>query len=527
MPRPTIVQFVEDASLLDLPLSPAQRTLDKAIYGLPLDEQEHAIFRDCTGGRQYTGQPFSEVSVIAGARAGKDSRIAAPIVVYEAVFGGHEHRVARGERAVIPLVAQDQRAAKIAFGYIRDYFTQSPMLAPLVEDVLASEIVLKNGITIMCFPCTLKSLRGWSIPVAVMDEVAFFRLEGAADSDAEIQASIRRGMIAFPTTRLIKISTPYMKSGVLHDDFKRGFGQNDPDLLVWRASTALMNPSITAERLERERRLDPVRFAREYLGEFAEDVDTAFPSAWVDAAVQIGRHELPAQSGYRYIAACDASGGGADAFALAIVHAEGNGAERRVVHDVMRSWVKPRDGATDLEGAVQEIAAIVKRYGAANCIGDRYARGWVREAFRRHGITYTDATVRDQSGEHVYLDRSSAYLETEPFFATGAISILDHAQLIRELKNLERRPQAGGKDRVDHPRGQHDDHANALALAAAKARQGFVRPAAFSPDTIKRIGERAPLAGVGGVGAVGSGQVARAAAGIVGGQAAWVVKRYQ
>ena len=32
---------------------------------------------------------------------------------------------------------------------------------------------------------------------------------------------------------------------------------------------------------------------------------------------------------------------------------------------------------------------------------------------------------------------------------------------------LERRPQAGGKDRVDHPRGQHDDHANALALAAA------------------------------------------------------------
>ena len=28
---------------------------------------------------------------------------------------------------------------------------------------------------------------------------------------------------------------------------------------------------------------------------------------------------------------------------------------------------------------------------------------------------------------------------------------------------------AGGKDQVDHPRGQHDDHANVLALAAVTA----------------------------------------------------------
>src|SRR5258708_16928281 len=184
---PTIIEFVTDPQLLGLSTSPAQRTLLKAIYGLPLDDAEHAIFRACTGRESYSGQPFSEVTVIAGARAGKDSRIAAPIVVYEAVFGGHEHRVARGERAVIPLVAQDARAARIAYGYIRDYLTRSPMLAPLVDgDPLAAEIVLTNGITIMCFPCTLKSLRGWSIPAGVLDELAFFRLEGAADSDVEI-----------------------------------------------------------------------------------------------------------------------------------------------------------------------------------------------------------------------------------------------------------------------------------------------------------------------------------------------------
>ena len=96
----------------------------------------------------------------------------------------------------------------------------------------------------MVFPCTLRSLRGWSIPVAVLDELAFFRLEGAADSDVEIQASIRRGMINFPSTKLIKISTPYAKSGVLFDDFRRAYGHENPDLLVWRAPSLLMNPSL-------------------------------------------------------------------------------------------------------------------------------------------------------------------------------------------------------------------------------------------------------------------------------------------
>src|SRR6267143_7114316 len=118
---PTIIETVSDPQLLGQSISstsPAQRTLLKTIYGLPLDEHEQAIFRDCTGRATYTAQPFSEVTVIAGARAGKDSRIAAPIVVYEAVFGGHEQRVAKGEIATIVLVAQDAKAAGIAFNYI-------------------------------------------------------------------------------------------------------------------------------------------------------------------------------------------------------------------------------------------------------------------------------------------------------------------------------------------------------------------------------------------------------------------------
>jgi hypothetical protein len=370
-----IVEFVRDRQLLNLDISPTQEACLRSIYGLPLSAEHLELFRLCTGRGTYPAHAFSEATVIAGARSGKDSRIAAPVVVFEAVFGGHERHLARGERGVIPLVAQDQRATKIAFSYIRDYVTRSPLLASMVEEVLATEIVLTNGISIVCFPSTLKSLRGWSIPVGVMDELAFFRLEGQADSDAEIQASMRRGMIAFPSTRLVKISTPYMKSGILYDDFKRGFGQPDPDLLVWRAPSLLMNPTLRAERVERERRLDPLRFAREYEAEFAEDLEAFLPSAWVDQAVIPGRHELPPREGVRYVAAVDPSGGGADAFTLSIVHAERQGAERRVIQDVMRGWSRRGGESLDLEGVVREIAALVKRYGLRAVVGNRYGPG--------------------------------------------------------------------------------------------------------------------------------------------------------
>jgi len=111
---------------------------------------------------------------------------------------------------------------------------------------------------------------------------------------------------------------------------------------------------------------------------------------------------------------------------------------------------------------VAAIAETVKAYRCAEVVGDRYAAGWVRERFADAGLRYREAD----------LDKSAAYLELEPLLAQGRLRLLDAPPLVRELRRLERRPQVGGKVRVDHPRGAHDDYANALALAvAAGARQ--------------------------------------------------------
>jgi len=397
------------------------------------------------------------VTVIAGARAGKDSRIAAPIVLYEALFGGHTAHLAKGERAVIPLVAQDQRATRVAFGYVRDYLLGSPLLRDMVAEVLTLEIALTNRLNIWCFPSTLRSLRGWSIPVGVMDELGYFRLEGQADSDADIQASIRRGMLAFPAPRLVKISTPYLKGGVLYEDFQKGWGQDHPDLLVWRASSRLMNPSLQEARLERERRLDPSRYSREYEALFVDDLSAFLPGSLIERAIEPNRVELPprVRSVSRYFAAVDPSGGGADAFTLAIVHLE----QQRIVQDVMRGWVGSKSKPLELGAVTREIAELCRRYGIPHVVGDRYGAEWVRQAFREAGLRYYESPW----------PKSDAYRELEPLLIAEQLELLDHVELLRELRCLERRLRPGDRVTIDHPSGAHDDYANALALATTMA----------------------------------------------------------
>jgi hypothetical protein len=294
---PTIIEFVRDPQLLNLSISLAQEACLRALYGLELKGVFLDLYRQCTGRQSPPVSAPSEGTIICGARAGKDSRVLAPIVCYEAVFGGHEQHLHRGERCMVPLVAQDARATAISRGYVFEYLRSSPLLRSLIETERAVEIDLVNRTTIATFPCTKSSLRGWSNPAAGLNEVAFWRLEGSTDSDSEVQASIRRGMLSFPRTKLIKISTPYMRGGILFDDFQRGYAQDDPDLLVWRASSALMNPSITTDRLDRERRLDPIRFQREYEAEFIDDLSACFEYGPLLACVAEGVRERPPMEG--------------------------------------------------------------------------------------------------------------------------------------------------------------------------------------------------------------------------------------
>lgn len=71
-----------------------------------------------------------------------------------------------------------------------------------------------------------------------------------------------------------------------------------------------------------------------------------------------------------------------------------------------------------------DIAEVLEGYGLREAHGGRYAAGRVRPTCARSGIDYIPAT----------LDKSAAYLEAQPLFAQGRLDLLDHPQLVRELK---------------------------------------------------------------------------------------------
>lgn len=242
-------------------------------------------------------------------------------------------------------------------------------------------------------------------------------------------------------------------------------------MLVWRAPTTLMNPSISEKRLAREQRVDPQRFAREYLAEFGDDIEAFLPGVWIEQATVEDRHELPARPGVRYLATVDPSGGAVkgDSFTLSIVHVEDG---QRFVQDVMKAWTSSRSATVDLGAVVREIGG---RYQLAMVKGDHYAGQWPEQEFRKVGISYRASE----------LDKSKAYRELEPVLAQGRIELLDHPTLLRELRLLERRYKPGGKTpTVDHPKGGHDDCATALALGVAELAASLHPAVGFTAESL-------------------------------------------
>ena len=439
----TIIDFATDPGLLNLSLSDAQRTVLKAFYGEPLGDAEAAMFEELAG-RPYEQEPHSELTCIAGARSGKDSRIALAIALYEA-FGRDHSYLAPGEKGYVLIVAQDQRGGQIALGYIRAAIEGSDLLRSQVLETRKLEIELKNNLVIAVYPCSYRAPRGITVLCGIADEVAFWRDENSSNSDVEIIRTMRRGMANVPDAKLVRISTPYAKAGVLWDDFRRR--HELPEVLVVQAPTWVMNPSISERFLERERDKDPEAYQREYGAQFSDSISSFLSREAIDACVVEGRRELPPVERITYSAFVDPSGGSKDSMTLAISHRDAG----RVVLDLVRERKPPFSP----EAVVQEFADVLKSYRSSTVAGDRYAGEWPRERFRVHGINYKIAEK----------NRSELYLELLPVVNSQTVELLDNQRLVSQLVGLERRTSRAGKDSVDHGPGAHDDLANAAAGA--------------------------------------------------------------
>ena len=435
----------------------------KAVDGEPLTADELAIFRRHTGRATAPLEPVRELVDIEGRRSGKTQGKGAR-TFWQAIRFDYHALLARGETAILPLIASDKEQAAIALGYVKA-FAELPELRPYVARIRRTSIELRTGCTIRVTTCSYKAVRGPAIPAAVGDEVAFWHSDdGSASPDAEVLTALRPGLASVPGSLLMMGSTPYARAGALWKAHERYWGKDDPRVLVWNCDTLTANPTFDAGEVAQAFEDDPAAAAAEYGDHetghvaFRTDVTSFLDPEVVRGAIQAGQHELPPAEGVAYVGFADPSGGASDSFTLAIAHNE-NGCG---VLDCVREVRPPYSP----DAVCKEFAGTLKSYGLAAVTGDHYAGIWPVERLATHGITYSQSAA----------PKSDLYREFLPLANSGRVRLLDVPRLAPQFIALDRRVARGGKDSIDHPPGGHDDVCNAacgaLVLATAATATG-------------------------------------------------------
>lgn len=415
----------------------------KSVHGLALDEAELAAFQYHTGRSIYNPPPggYPEAVAIVGVQSGKST--VAGIFLADGALEGAPGTMAVG-------VAQDIRGSmRTLLKNARAPFETLPLFQAEVSRDTADILELRRGTSLGAYPCRPAAVRGVRACVMVMDEVAFFVATDGRPTDVEM-FRVARGRVAMTGGKIIAISSPYAQSGLLWELHRKHFANDDSATLVWQASAPEMNPLLSADYLARMEQDDPEAYRSEVLGEFRAGVTSLLDPEMIAACVEPGVRERPPQprATGRKRGFFDAGGGRVDSAVAAVAEVGPNG---RALLCAIRVWKAPFNPS----GVIAEASAFYKSWGVHEPYGDAYAAEHTPEQFRLHGLTYRPSP----------LNRSEIYLELVPLINSQSVVLLDHPELLRELRGLERRRGAGGRDKVDHRRGAHDDVANASAGA--------------------------------------------------------------
>tara|TARA_R110002124_G_scaffold239494_1_gene404677 strand:+ start:7033 stop:8439 length:1407 start_codon:yes stop_codon:yes gene_type:complete len=426
----------------------AWRALLAGFYGLELSEAEQETFTLLTQRTEAPTGPFDELWLPIGRRGGK-SLTAALLALYEGPFKDHRAKLAPGEVATCMVIAADRKQARAVMRYITGMVDNNPMLSAMVVHQNSEAIEFDNSTVIEVHTASHKAVRGYTLAIVIMDECAFWHVEGA-NPDKDIVTALRPALATLKG-KLVALSSPYAKRGILWAAYKRYFATADKRVLVAQAPTLIMNPSLDPAIVEQALEEDREAAKAEYLAQFRGDISSFLDVELLEQCTRPKPLELPPARNSDYRAFVDPAGGGADEFTLSIGHKEG----LCTVIDLVRG----RKGSP--AEIVAEYARILQNYGIRTVSGDRYAGRWPRDEFNRHEIDY----------EVSELDRSALYLESLAALNSGQVELPPCEKTKRQFASLERRTSRSGRDSIDHPPGGHDDRANAVAGVVAHMTQ--------------------------------------------------------
>jgi hypothetical protein len=428
------------------------RAVLKAAFGETLSALERAAFK-VVAEREPPTRRVKSFAAIVGRGGGKDSTASFIASFIAMCFDPRAAKLRIGELAYVLCLAVDRDQAAIQFRYIKAFFEEVPTLKALVrkDGIGRDSIELKNRVVIQVSTNSFRTVRGRSLLCTVFDECAFYRSDESANPDTEVHGAVLPGLARVPGSMLIMISSAHKRSGLIYDQWKDHYGRDDDDVLVVKGTTRQFNPLFDQGVIDKALAKDPQQAAAEYNSVWRDDLAEFLSRELIESAVERGVIVRPPIMDVAYSAFCDSSSGRGDAFTACIAHKEPD----RIVIDCLFERKPPFNPGE----VIEDIARLIKTYRCTEITGDKYAVGFVVEAFGKSGIQYLNSP----------LDRSEIYLGFLPLVTSGQLLLIDHPRAIAQFAALERRTFPSGKDRIDHPTHGHDDIANSIAGAAVLA----------------------------------------------------------
>ncbi|HZO16911.1 MAG TPA: hypothetical protein VFB62_26725 [Polyangiaceae bacterium] len=520
--RPTIIEAARMAATKPgvEPLTPLWEVALRLLYGLPLTDEQVALAVRATGRtaeaiRALEGHRFAELWTRVGRRGPKSSTHAL-IGAFEAGWGGHERDVMPGERFVVALTAKDVAGGHILARFVRMWLdawgftyrtTRSGSLHVIELDAVPCDIYI--------FPCTTTAPRGYPIAVAIFDESAHWSTdETGARPDIEILAAHRAAMAQFRRSLLVSGSTPLAQQGVHYDTIESAWG-NDAEtrVLAVQGPTWEWSPSITEERT-RELEPDPRVWRREFRAEPVAASCAAFEPELIDQCFR-------APGNYRgagRVLVIDASGGGGDSFAAAVVtwciptadltpeqeyllevHRADNkcrselgiellplptfarpNAPPFVCFERLLGWQDRFKLSVGSNTIAQQLALTCQQFGVTSAFGDQFGSFWIRNDLAQLGVHFSEIAWTNPN-------KQAAVSRVRHWLRERMLVLPQHEQLKRELHAYSERVTPSGAITYGG-RGQHDDFVALIITAAMADSQNLLAGSPHAQFVYRHVG---------------------------------------
>ena len=491
--------YIESSLFINFRPTPAQRVALKTIFCQELDSiEQNSVWmekKDVNGNFDLEQVQMTEIQLykfmtdkdydvtqikiknkinfIIGRRGGK-STLSAMLAIYCAIITNWKSYLQKTPFATVLVLSHSKEFSDEILEMLRTFIEASPVLKrlinikkkntastmnlsiPFVEKgkIVYSRVQIKVG------AASSKTTRGIAACAVICDEIAFWNLdENMKETDEKIMRAVRPATKQFGKKAfLIKLSSPGIKQGVLYNEYlKWGKGQLPQSYAVFKAPSWVWNTILPKEEFVEEWALDADGFDTEYRANFVDSLSNFILPEFIDMAVMKGvQFKTPEgkNSQVVYKAAIDAAFK-SDVFTFSIV----GHFENRIKQYVLKGWQGSKKDPVQAKDVAQYVRTVCKEYGIDEVAADQYSFEPLREIFSIYGVSLIEKTFTPTFKKQIYFN-------LKRLIHSQQMDLLDHEQMVKELKELVVEQSGNGMIRISHPSGGHDDFADATAIAA-------------------------------------------------------------